>query len=407
MTLKGALTWISTGGGGLLIGAALGLLMTVAFEDPLKKLLQGVRRRSRVLRSRRRTPNASGFEFGGATSPFMIVAGDGTEAIKEELVHLVVSDEPIELPAELAAWRSEIAAEEQARKTSGSPHHWNGDCFAVEKLVEERTARDEEVEIFLHLRRTDYYSFLASQHLDRRFRDGTTPRSRYIDPVGHRRAPVFMSLSLGTSVLVITTDNHVLICQRGPDVGSRPLHWGSRPTKGSARGSTRRAVFRLGYTLPPGAGCVRNCPSKIMSIAWLCSASPSTPSVTNGIRCSWRTRTTSAQSNSIAGCSEAARTVGWRSSPGSSPPSLSGPSCSGCMAGGRRGPGLRSPPLPSISLWSTNMDDGELSGWQGTIRSASAGDDRHVSGVTPLPCHGRTGAPHLVVVNTSGGGARR
>ncbi|WP_328416119.1 hypothetical protein OG470_25415 [Micromonospora sp. NBC_00389] len=236
MTLKGALTWISTGGGGLLIGAALGLLMTVAFEDPLKKLLQGVRRRSRVLRSRRRTPNASGFEFGGATSPFMIVAGDGTEAIKEELVHLVVSDEPIELPAELAAWRSEIAAEEQARKTSGSPHHWNGDCFAVEKLVEERTARDEEVEIFLHLRRTDYYSFLASQHLDRRFRDGTTPRSRYIDPVGHRRAPVFMSLSLGTSVLVITTDNHVLICQRGPDVGSRPLHWGVSADEGlSAR----------------------------------------------------------------------------------------------------------------------------------------------------------------------------
>ncbi|MET7876356.1 hypothetical protein [Micromonospora profundi] len=232
MTLKGALTWISTGGGGLLIGAVLGLLMTVGFEDPLKKRLQRIRRRSRRLRPRRRTPNVAEFEFGGVTSPCMIVAGDGTEAIREELVHLVVSDEPLELPAELAAWRSEIATEEQAKRAAGAPHHWNGDCFAVEELVEERTDRDEEVEIFLQLRRTDYYSFLASQHLDRRFRDGTTPRSRWIDPVGHRRAPAFMSLSIGTSVLVITTDHRVLICQRGPNVGSRPLHWGVSADEG-------------------------------------------------------------------------------------------------------------------------------------------------------------------------------
>ncbi|WP_406070129.1 hypothetical protein [Micromonospora sp. NBC_01638] len=232
MTLKGALAWIVTGGVGLFIGATVGLFMTVAFEDPLKKLLLRVRRKGRRLRTGRRAPEASDFTFGGLTSPCMIVAGNGTEAIKEELVHLIVNDEPVELPAELTTWRSEIATEQQARKDSGKPHHWNGDCFAVDDLVEERTARDEDTELFLHLRRTDYYSFLASQHLDRRFRDGTTPRTRYIDPVGHRRAPVFMSLSLGTSTLVITTDNRVLICQRGSWVGSRPLHWGVSADEG-------------------------------------------------------------------------------------------------------------------------------------------------------------------------------
>ncbi|GGO27344.1 hypothetical protein GCM10011576_51950 [Micromonospora parathelypteridis] len=230
------MAWIVTGGVGLLVGATVGLLLTVVFEDPLKKLLQRLRRRGRFMRAGRRAAKAVDFDFGGVTSQCMIVTGDGTEAIKEELVHLIVSDEPVELPAELAAWRSEIAAEEQARADSGAPHHWNGDCFAVAELVEERTSRDEEVELFLHLRRTDYYSFLASQNLDRRFRDGTTPRTRYIDPVGHRRAPAFMSLSLGTSILVITTDNRVLICQRSPRVGSRPLHWGVSADEGlSAR----------------------------------------------------------------------------------------------------------------------------------------------------------------------------
>ncbi|WP_345136983.1 hypothetical protein [Dactylosporangium darangshiense] len=232
MAIKEAAAWISSGFAGLIIGAILGLLVTVAFEDRLKRMLDRAIRKMRSLLAKPAAPKTADFHFGGISSQCIIVAGDGSSRIREELVHLVVSNEPLELPAELAAWRSEVEAEEQAKAEARLPHKWNGNCFAVEDLVEERTIHNEEIEIFLKLRRTDYYSFLATQHLDRRFRDGSTPRSRYIDPVGHRRAPAFMSLSLGTSVLVITTDNRVLVCQRGSDVGSRPLHWGVSADEG-------------------------------------------------------------------------------------------------------------------------------------------------------------------------------
>jgi hypothetical protein len=87
---------------------------------------------------------------------------------------------------------------------------------------------------------------LATQQLDRRFRDGTTPRTRYIEQVGHLRAPIFMSSSIGASVIVVTTDGKVLVCQRGENVGSRPGFWGvsadegfSPSIDGAGRGSPR------------------------------------------------------------------------------------------------------------------------------------------------------------------------
>jgi len=225
---------ISSGVAGLVVGAVLGLVLSVIFEDRLKELLKRIERRCRRLaRKTRPAHEREYFEFGNVRSRCIIVEGDGSHPINEALVHTVVSDEPITLPPEMLEWKDEIALAENGKPKDDPDRKWNGPVFGVERLGVQRTEFAEEPELYFRLRRSDYFSFQATQYLDRRFRDGTTPRSKYIDSVGHRAAPAFMSLSLGTSVVLVTTDDKVLLCQRTATVGSRPLHWGVSADEGT------------------------------------------------------------------------------------------------------------------------------------------------------------------------------
>ncbi|MCP2329631.1 hypothetical protein HDA40_008138 [Hamadaea flava] len=231
MSLGQLTTWASSGVTGLLIGSVLGLTLSVIFEDRLKRSLARTRRRLHAIRRGQRT-GRSDFSFGGLSSSCLIVEGDGTFAIADEAVYILVCQEPVSLPPEIRKWIPEIAAEQEIKRQAGLPHHFNGQVYAVESLTSSRIPGTEEPEVHLRLRVSDYYSFLATQDLDRRFPDGSTLRSRYIDPVGPRAAPVFMSLSLGTSVVVVTKDDRILMCQRGESAGSRPLFWGVSADEG-------------------------------------------------------------------------------------------------------------------------------------------------------------------------------
>ncbi|MEV7613365.1 caspase family protein [Streptomyces sp. NPDC089799] len=176
------------------------------------------------------------FTWGPMRTDLIVVEGDGESAIPESSLHVRAVDEDVELPEELAEWRAEIEAEQGALKAAGRPYFWNGLNYAVERITIGRVAETESPEIYIQLQNSDYYTFLATQQLDRRFRDGSTPKSRYIDP--HQDpldvAP-FMSSSFGTNVAVITRDEKLIVSRRSQMVGSHPGTWNSSANEALSR----------------------------------------------------------------------------------------------------------------------------------------------------------------------------
>lgn len=84
----------------------------------------------------------------------------------------------------------------------------------------------------LRLRPTDYYTFLAAQQLDRRLPDGSTPRSRYLDPDRPLEAPAFLQCSFGVSVAVVTDDDMLVVSRRSEQVRTVPGVWSSSVNEG-------------------------------------------------------------------------------------------------------------------------------------------------------------------------------
>ncbi|MGV9497446.1 hypothetical protein ACWDQ0_04165 [Streptomyces sp. NPDC003642] len=186
------------------VGAALGMVFAVLFQQPLQDAWFRLRRRSTsALRSLGRgdesAPAWRAFSLGPLQTSALIVEGDGELPISPDTVHVHVLDEEVTLPPDMAGWRDEIAAESEQVRADGRTPLWNGPRYAVESLDISRTALEERPEVHLRLRPTDYYTFLAAQQLDRRLPDGTTPRSRYLDPDEPLKAPAFLQCSLGST----------------------------------------------------------------------------------------------------------------------------------------------------------------------------------------------------------------
>ena len=95
------------------------------------------------------------------------------------------------------------------------------------------------------LEQSDYYTFLATQQLDRPLPDGKTPRQLYLDNVDVTSIPSFMSSSFGTYVAVITADNLALFSRRSGAVGAFPGRWDA-----SANEALSRSLDSSGRTPP-------------------------------------------------------------------------------------------------------------------------------------------------------------
>ena len=183
------------------VGAVLGMLVAVLFQDPLQNGWYRLRARSKsAVRGLRRQEESSPvwgtFSLGPLHTSALIVEGDGESSISAQSVYIQVLDQEIELPPDMVGWRAEIEEESARLQAEGRTPLWNGPRYAVETVGISRTALDEQPEIHLRLRPTDYYTFLAAQQLDRRLSDGTTPRSRYLDPEDPLSAPAFLQCSL-------------------------------------------------------------------------------------------------------------------------------------------------------------------------------------------------------------------
>lgn len=135
----------------------------------------------------------------------------------------------------MAGWRDEIAEESERLRAEGRTPLWNGPRYAVESLDISRTAIEERPEVHLRLRPTDSYTFLAAQQLDRRLPDGTTPRSRCLNPDEPLKAPAFLQCSPGVNIAVVTADDMLVVTQRSDRVRMAPGVWNSSVNEGLSR----------------------------------------------------------------------------------------------------------------------------------------------------------------------------
>jgi hypothetical protein len=237
---------LSSGPVGLLIGAILGLGLAVVFEDYLKERWARLVRRVRLLRHHGGSPKFDEyFRVGDLETSLVLVEGDGTQVINEHAVTVILDPVRVTLPAELEKWRQELIDTQSAAIAEGRHHFWNGLSYAVADFSVSRHGIDESPAVALRLKEADYFTFLATQQLDRPFEDGGTPRSRYVQPFEPRRVPDFMCPSFGAYVAVITADNLAVFCKRSSDVGAFPMHW-----DGSANEALSRSLDSNGRTPP-------------------------------------------------------------------------------------------------------------------------------------------------------------
>ena len=254
---------LASGVTGLIVGAVVGLVLSVLLEDLLKERLGRISSMVRRWRARGTLPAVSEeFRLGALRVPVLVVEGDGEQVIDQQSVRVIVDPEHVALPAEMAPWVDEVTAEQERRKSLGEPYFWNGPVYAVTGLTISRTPVDEDPEVCLRLMRSDYYTFLAGQQLDRPFADGTTARSRYLTEVDPRFAPSFLCSSFGTNVAMVTADNLLVVQQRAANVGSQPGTWSS-----SANEALSAKLDSRGRTAPDLYEVMRRGVTEELSIA--------------------------------------------------------------------------------------------------------------------------------------------
>jgi hypothetical protein len=226
---------------GAALGAILGLTITVLFGDYLIEKRNRITR-SLLMRGKLTQPSAGPanvelFRLGPLPTPTYIVEGDGEQVIHEQSIQVRVEPESVALPPEMVSWRQEFLDEQEKTKRNSQDYFWNGLNYAVAHFGVSRSVIDESPKILLLLRCSDYATFRTTQQLDRRFSDGTTPRTRYLEPfqADPLKVPDFMCSSFGTNIAMITTDRKFIFSRRSHLVGSRPGVWSTSANEGLSR----------------------------------------------------------------------------------------------------------------------------------------------------------------------------
>ncbi|GAA0547411.1 hypothetical protein GCM10010172_31500 [Paractinoplanes ferrugineus] len=175
------------------------------------------------------------FTLGSIKSTLLIVEGDGGHPIARRDVRLVIDSKTVEVPDEVAEWREAIIQEQARIEASGREPMWNGSSYAVDYVSVSRVPDVEDSRISIGLQRSDYFTFLAAQQLDRPMRDGQTLRSRYLDGKHWSSVPPFISSSFGINVAVSTADDQIIFSKRSSQVGTQPNVWNSSANEGLSR----------------------------------------------------------------------------------------------------------------------------------------------------------------------------
>jgi hypothetical protein len=163
--------------------------------------------------------------------PVRILEGNGEQTIDESNVRVLVNPVDAQLPDELAEWRAEIAAEQDRRREVDERPAWNGASYAVEDLIIERVGPQEDPAVTFILKHCDYYTFLATQRLDRRLRGGATP---------HREVSTWMGASLTRFQILCVRASAKTSLSSPPTIGCWYLFEAIRSTQAEDCGTPRQ-----------------------------------------------------------------------------------------------------------------------------------------------------------------------
>lgn len=182
-----------------------------------------------------REVHSTAFRLGPLCTHCHIVEGDGEHVIDEENVRVLVVPEPVRLPREVAEWREQIVIEQRRRRNLGEEYIWAGPRYAVDDFIIARVGIEENPEVTLRLKHSDYYTFLATQQLDRELSSGATLRSLYLDGRDPRDVPDFMRSSFGLNVALVTADGWLVVSRRSKRLGVGKGLWNSSANEGLHR----------------------------------------------------------------------------------------------------------------------------------------------------------------------------
>ena len=211
-----------------IVGAVLGLLITVLFEE---QVFAGRRRVTKWLaltfyRPKRIALSPQTFVLGNFSTSWIMIDGDGQSTYIPETIACLVNDTPLSLPPEVIELRSRIESREAARKTDGLSYQWNGPYYALERYAIGRTIPDECMEVVLSFRPTDYFTFQATvMSLDVSLGDphnSFTLRQKYLEHHASSQPLPFLANGFGINLIILTSDRKLLLSRREDIVGARP-----------------------------------------------------------------------------------------------------------------------------------------------------------------------------------------
>jgi len=147
------------------------------------------------------------FSFGKIQTTSMVLDGNGEEAYVPGNIYTHYDPQPATFFEEVMQAKQHIEREE--RQKNGSL--WNSEKYHLSKIVVGREAIHEHMTLGLWLKPRDHYTGLATRRCldDPGFREKYLHNHDWYDPL------IGMSMSMGVDMTVISSDEQVLLTQRG------------------------------------------------------------------------------------------------------------------------------------------------------------------------------------------------
>lgn len=209
-----------------LVGAIVGLVLGVVFEEPLTAAkIRAIKWfRTLIYRNRPIAPRPETFTLGTLETSWLVIDGNGELAYTPDTVTCCLEG-PLTLPPEIEARRAAIEERERAKRAAGQVYQWNGPLLALERYAIGRSVPNEDLEVTFTLRPTDYFTFQATvASLDADLFPGPpnlTIREKYLKDHDHSQPIPFLANGFGVALVIFTSDQKLLLYRRHDSTGVR------------------------------------------------------------------------------------------------------------------------------------------------------------------------------------------
>lgn len=209
----------------MLVSSIVGLVIGVILEEPIKKnWIKVCKIVKKILNRKKKIEDSRFFTLGKKVTEFFIYDGDGVDWLAPNNIETFIDYNYITMPKDLEILVNKIEEEQNDLKLNNSTDYcWNGPLMTLNKIVIGRTEQSEHMKVRLTFSESNYYTFIAlNKNLDKVLSNGQTIRSKYLK--GHPLEVPFKPLSngFGVAIVVITSDNKVILTRRSIDSGIRP-----------------------------------------------------------------------------------------------------------------------------------------------------------------------------------------